>query len=235
MQSLCSKERTEWIGRVGLCFRCFREGHQAKKCKAKISCTVCGDDRHLALLHKEKVSEGGKDEKNTQHKGEEDASKQITNTCTAVCGDDNGGVSCSKILLVDIVKPDERNVSSRVYAIIDDQSNSSLISSELVDKLGADDPMEKYYLSTCSGNGETKFGRRVSGLVIRSASNGREAHLPMLVECDSFPDDKKEIPTPEVAQRFPHLQDIAQEIPPRDESTGMHILLGRDATELLKV
>ena len=228
-------ERTEWIQRAGLCFRCFREGHQAKQCEAKVSCTVCGNDRHLALLHKEKVSEGGKDEKNPQHEGEEDASKQITNTCTTLCGDNNGGVSCSKILLVDIVKPDEPNVSSRVYAIIDDQSNSSLISSELADKLGADGPMEKYYLSTCSGNGETKFGRRVSGLVIRSASNGREAHLPTLVECDSFPDDKKEIPTPEVAQRFPHLQDIAQEIPPRDENAGVHILLGRDANELLKV
>jgi hypothetical protein len=47
---------------------------------------------------------------------------------------------------VDIVKPDEPNVSSRVYAIIDDQSNSSLISSELVDKLGADSPMEKQNL-----------------------------------------------------------------------------------------
>jgi hypothetical protein len=94
--------------------------------------------------------------------------------------------------------------------------------------------MEKYYLSTCR-QWRNKIWRRVSGLVIRSASNGREAHLPMLVECDSFPDDKKEIPTPEVAQRFPHRQDIAQEIPPRDESAGVHILLGRDATELLKV
>jgi hypothetical protein len=185
-------------------FGAFREGYQAKKCKAKISCTVCGNDRHLALLHKEKLSEGSKDEKNTQHEGEEDASKQITNTCTAVCGENNGDVSCSKILLVDIVKPDEPNVSSRVYAIIDDQSNSSLISSELVDKLGADGPMEKYYLPTCSGNGETKFGRRVSGLVIRSSSNGREAHLPTLVECDSFPDDKKEIPTTEVPSSSGH-------------------------------
>ncbi len=114
-------------------------------------------------------------------------------------------------------------------------NNSSLISSELADKLGADGSREKYYLSTCSSNKETKFGRRVPGLVIRSVSNGREAHLPTLVECDHFPEDKKEIPTPEVARRFPHLKDIALEIPPKDENAGVHILLGRDATELLKV
>ena len=39
----------------------------------------------------------------------------------------------------------------RVYAIIDEQSNSSLVSTELVDELGADGPEEKYFLTTCSG------------------------------------------------------------------------------------
>lgn len=228
-------EKTDWIQKARLCFRCLKEGHQAKKCEAKISCTICGNDRHLALLHKGKVDRDSEDGKNTQIDGEEDTTDQVNNTCTAVCRDNDGGVSCSKILLVDIVSPDEPSVSCRAYAIIDDQSNSSLISSELADKLGANGPKEKYYLSTCSGNRETKFGRRVSGLVIRSASNGREAQLPTLVECENFPDDKKEIPTPEVARKFPHLQDIAREIPPIDESAGLHILLGRDASELLKV
>ena len=227
-------EKTEWIQKAGLCFWCLKEGHQAKKCEAKVSCTVCKSDRHTALLHKEKGKQG-KDEKNPQANGEEDSQKQVTSTCTDVCGDYNGGISCSKILLVDIVRPEEPNAPSRVYAIIDDQSNSSLISSELADKLGADGSREKYYLSTCSSNKETKFGRRVPGLVIRSVSNGREAHLPTLVECDHFPEDKKEIPTPEVARRFPRLKDIALEIPPKDENAGVHILLGRDATELLKV
>jgi hypothetical protein len=229
-------ERTEWIQKAGLCFRCLKEGHQAKKCKAKISCSICGHDRHLALLHKEKVEKESKEEnKVNPADGEESASEQVTNKCTAVCGESNGGISCSKFLLVDIVKPDATNESCRVYAIIDDQSNSSLISSELADMLGAEGPKEKYYLSTCSGSKETKFGRRVSGLVIRSVSNGREVHLPTLVECDNFPDDKREIPTPEVAQRFPHLQEIAREIPPLDERAGVHVLLGRDAPELLKV
>ena len=119
--------------------------------------------------------------------------------------------------------------------MIDDQSNSSLVSSELADELEADGPKEKYYLTTCSGNKETKFGRSVSGLVIKPVSNGREAPVPTLIECVSLPGDKSEIPTPQVAQKFPHLKTIANEFPPKDKNADVHILLGQDATELLKV
>ncbi|CAH3186031.1 unnamed protein product [Porites lobata] len=70
----------------------------------------------------------------------------------------------------------------RVYAIIDDQSNSSLITSELADELGATGPEEKYYLTTCSGEKEAKYGRRVTGVVLKSLK-GTESELPTLVEC----------------------------------------------------
>ena len=59
--------------------------------------------------------------------------------------------------------------------------------------------------------------------------------LPTLVECDSIPQDKREIPTPEMARRFPHLRGIADEIPPFDSDANIHLLIGRDAPELLKV
>ena len=113
-------------------------------------------------------------------------------------------------------------------------SNSSLISSELSDTLGVDTQPIKYYLSTCNGKDQEKYGRRVSDIVIKSL-DGVQAELPTLVECDSIPQDKREIPTPEMARRFDHLQDISEEIPPLDENAGIHILIGRDAPELLKV
>lgn len=64
---------------------------------------------------------------------------------------------------------------------------------------------------------------------------GVAADLPILIECSNIPQDKREIPTPEMARRFPHLQDIANEIPPLDETADIHLLIGRDAPELLKV
>lgn len=138
------------------------------------------------------------------------------------------------MLLVDVFSKDRPDVVLRVYAIIDEQSNSSLISSELADELGILGPQEKYYLSTCTSEKEVKYGRRVTNVNIQSPS-GTAADLPTLIECDGIPQDKREIPTPEMARRFSHLEDIADEIPPFDNNANIHLLIGRDAPELLKV
>ena len=121
-----------------------------------------------------------------------------------MCNATEGGVSCSKLLLVDVFSKEKPHEARRVYAIIDEQSNSSLISSELADELGAVGPEEKYYLTTCSGAKETKYGRRVTDTVIQSLG-GAASDLPTLIECGDIPQDKREIPTPEMARRFSHL------------------------------
>jgi len=56
-----------------------------------------------------------------------------------------------------------------------------------------------------------------------------------LIEYDDVPHDKDEIPTPEIAMQYPHFSDIADEIPPLDDQAQAQLLIGRDATELLKV
>ena len=100
-------------------------------------------------------------------------------------------------------------------------------------KLKVKGPAEKYFLSTCSGEKMEKHGRRASGIYVRS--NCRTFRLPTLVECQQIPQDKSEIPTPEIAKRFEHLRSIASEIPPVDQHAKVHLLVGRDAPELLKV
>jgi hypothetical protein len=65
--------------------------------------------------------------------------------------------------------------------------------------------------------------------------NGFKLQLPTLVECDHIPSDEGEISTPEQVKQFPHLRDIAEEIPPVDENARIHLLFGRDAPRLVKV
>ena len=110
-----------------------------------------------------------------------------------------------------------------------------MISPELVDELGIDGPKEKYLLSTCSGSKETNFGRRVSGLMVTSIRGGKPLKLPTLIECNNIPEDKREIPTPEIAKQFGHLRDISEEIPPFDNEAKVQLLIGRNTPELLKV
>ena len=131
---------------------------------------------------------------------------------------------------MDVYSKHAPNSTKRVYAILDDQSNASLISSELADGLGADSPDEKYYLSTCSGKRAERYGHRVNSMRVRSL-NGYTTELPTPVECESIPSDRCEIPTPEMARRFPHLCSLVS----LDDQAVVHLLIGRDAPELFKV
>ena len=176
------------------------------------------DNRHNTLLHKDK--EGSKQEGRNKT-----ANDVIGNKCTAVCQKSRGGISCSKVIPVDIAYKEMPQNPHRVYAIIDNQSNTSLVSSELADMLREDGTEEKYFLMTCSSSKKTKSGRRATGLLAKSVVSHRQADLPVLVECDHIPEDRSEIPTPEMVKRFPHLEVIADEIPPLERNAAIHILL----------
>ena len=100
-----------------------------------------------------------------------------------------GGFSCSKLLLVEVSSKEKLHAVHQVYTIMDEQSNSSLISTELGDELGASPLEERYFLTTCSGTKETKYGRRMTDVVVQSIS-GATANLPTLIECGNIPQDK---------------------------------------------
>ncbi|CAB3978894.1 PREDICTED: uncharacterized protein LOC107357656 [Paramuricea clavata] len=224
------EEKMEWLKSVGLCFRClcFRclsGKHRAKDCKKEVKCTECSSTRHLVILHKEKQ---------LKEKEDKEVNEEVKSKCTSVCRGNTGGLSCSKIVLVDVFTEDNPNAVHRAYAIVDEQSNASMITPNLADLLEVDTPKEKYLLSTCSSAKETKYGRRVSGIMVKSL-NGTVVRLPKLIECDHIPQEKNEIPTPSMTKNFPHLHDITNEIPPLDDDAKIEILLGRDAPELLKV
>ena len=206
------EEKTEWVMKERLCFRCLEPNHIAKECESDVKCDKCGSDRHPSILHAEKDGE-------------------VTSSCTSLCG--TRGTSCSKIVLVDVFHENRPEEPHQIYAIIDDQSNASMITPDLATKLKARGSPERYLLSTCSGEKTTNYGRRVPGILIRA--NNHTSKLPTLVECAHIPQDKAEIPTPEIARRFDHLKNIANEIPPLNEQAKIQLLIGRDAPELMKV
>ena len=50
-----------------------------------------------------------------------------------------------------------------------------------------------------------------------------------------MPDDRSEIPTPDIAQYFPHLKQVANQIPALDPTAQIILLLGRDILSVHKV
>jgi hypothetical protein len=114
-----------------------------------------------------------------------------------------------------------------MYAIMDDQSNRSLASPAFFDMFNILDKPENYTLSTCSGIIATS-GRRGRGFVVESVHRDFHLSLPTLIECDHIPDNRDEIPTPQVVQNHFHLHDLAGTIQPLDDSCQILLLIGRD-------
>lgn len=59
--------------------------------------------------------------------------------------------------------------------------------------------------------------------------------LPTLIECNIIPNNREEIPTPEVAQHHHHLRSIASDIPPLDANADILLPIGRNLLRAHKV
>jgi hypothetical protein len=248
-QAKTIEERRNLLRQHHLCFRCLASTtHMAKDCKLTIKCSECGSDKHLAALHVERPgkpkspaeTQGG-EQSNGQQDGKDETVKprsedpsRITTSCTEICGYKPGGKSCSKICLAKVYVKDRPDRKVKVYAVIDDQSNCSLAKPQLLDALNIDGASFPYTLRTCAGTTQTK-GRHASGLVIESLDGNKQHLLPPVTECDAIPDNKDEIPTPDVATAHQHLRPIANQIPQVQHDVDILLLIGRDAPPLHKV
>lgn len=56
-------------------------------------------------------------------------------------------------------------------------------------------------------------------------------NLSSVIECDNIPNERSEIPTPDVAASFPHLRSIAGRIPELNTEAKIQLLIGRDIPE----
>lgn len=119
-----------------------------------------------------------------------------------------------------------------MYALIDDQSNSSLAKPEFFNMFKKSYIEVPYTLSSCAGVKDMMGRRSNSGVfAINSVDGQYSLKLPPLTECQQIPNAADEIPTPACAFNYPHLRDIASSIL-ENKSAKILLLLGRDIPEV---
>ena len=158
----------------------------------------------------------------------------VSTSCTEVCGKDISGRSCAKICLVKVYPATNSDAAVRMYAILDDQSNRSLVRSEFFNLFNISGCHSPYYLKTCAGTIETE-GRQARGFVVEAIDGTIAFTLPPLIECNEIPNNRSEIPTPEVASSHSHLKHLAKHFPDLDPQAPILLLLGRDTIRAHKV
>ena len=142
--------------------------------------------------------------------------------------------SCSKIYLVKVYPKGERNKVRKAYAIIDDQSNRSLTRSDFFDTFGDLSPIYAYSLKTCAGVVEAT-GRKAQGYKIESMDGQVCFWLPSLIECDEIPNNRSEIPMPDIVLHPAHLRRLAQQIPKLEQKAQIMLLLRHNIIRVHKV
>ncbi|XP_036007876.1 uncharacterized protein LOC118567277 [Fundulus heteroclitus] len=178
-----------------------------KNCRLNVQCLECKSDRHNTALHPGPAPWQQEAGPASEHGGEEDAASsqsQITNKCTKVCGGELTDRSCSKICLIKVFPTGHREKAVKLYAIMDEQSNRSLVDSQFFDMFNDQSPSAPYTLRTCAGVKQSA-GRRASGYEVESLDGTVRVPLPSLIECNDIPNNREEIPTPEVALHHDHL------------------------------
>ncbi|KAK3096683.1 hypothetical protein FSP39_002345 [Pinctada imbricata] len=73
------------------------------------------------------------------------------------------------------------------------------------------------------------------GFFVQSIDGREQLTLPTLTECQFIPNNRKEIPTRNVAQNYSHLKPIAEHIPPIDDNAHILLLIGRDLSAALHI
>ncbi|XP_028822925.1 uncharacterized protein LOC114778148, partial [Denticeps clupeoides] len=233
------EERKAFLKEKRICLKCCSSvAHVAKDCSNAVKCIECDSTHHNTAMHPGPApqAQAATTPSHDGGEGEEHSSSEavVNSSCTEVCGMGQAGRSCSKICLVKVYPDGQPNKAIKAYAILDDQSNRSLVKSAFFELFKIKSEPYSYYLKTCSGSVELS-GRTAKGFVVESHEGGVVVPLPPLIECDDILDNRSEIPTPDVARHHPHLRKIAKLIPEVDPTAEILMLLGRDIIRVHKV
>ena len=119
-----------------------REGAESRERSDRLRWRAEESDRHNTALHPGPAPWPEVDPA-SEHGGEGDGASpqsQVTNKCTKVCGGELTDRSCSKICLVKVFPAGHREKAVKLYAIIDEQSNRSLVRPQFFDMFNDHSP-----------------------------------------------------------------------------------------------
>ena len=257
--NLSVADRASFVQQARLCFNCLGR-HLKKHCKSKFKCRRCGCNHHTSL-HKDPTnvptrgppahspglqpvyrgrgpssSSSSAPTGGDSSGGPNDACSQNRTTHTTLVGSIGGAnqvrSTSSKVLLAD-VSANQSGKSVRCYVILDDQSSTSFIAPELVEKLGVSGPQTDYTLRTMSGLSTSTSGSVIRNLRIRGAGLAETLDLPPLLSSPHIPNCINEVASPTSVKNHPLVRKYYKSFNEVDRNSSVLMLLGRDSGNLI--
>ena len=93
-------------------------------------------------------------------------------------------------------------------------------------------PKTQLSLSTMHAENELVSSQRIKGLVVSDINRNTTIQLPT-TSCESIPAKRQQIPCPEMAQPWPHLNSIAHHLVPLQTDVNVGLLIGSNCSQAI--
>ena len=227
-------ERKDLIRERGLCFGCLKPGHISSKCNDKLVCKTC-EKKHPSVLHDPDWKSKSKKHQTTSKENEKNEQERVNSGLTACSITDAGDVPVNMgIMPIWLYHKSEPEKRIKVYALLDNGSGGTFVKKETMKRLGIDGEDTTLLLTTMHGTQEIET-KVVSGLVaVNCQEEDVHLDLPRSFVREQIPTDREEIPRPEVAERFHHLQKISGQLTPYMPDIEVCLLIGLNCPKALR-
>ena len=212
------KQRRDFAVTNKLCFNCLGLYHKSDNCYSDKMCNLCGARHHMLLCMMKEAKP-----------------REAKVNCTTVCNDSQKSSYCTKVLLVDISLDSRPDHTLRAYAILDEQSDTTIVDERVADYFGGEYPTR--VISTSFVTSKAKFKHKARCLPKLRITGVGCKNYEVLNNALTYPSvhsNKNQVATPEVFNRFRHTSRYAHRVPELDESADVLILVGLDNAELHK-
>lgn len=141
------------------------------------------------------------------------------------CGEESDVVTAMFVPVILSLK-EQPDTEIRVYALLDDCSDSTFVKDSVLKELGVSGTDVSLKLNTMHGQTSISV-QRVEGLVVQRLNRSEDPiHLPKTYSRESIPSGREQIPTPEVAAKWAHLENIKDQITPLEGAMKIGLLIG---------
>ncbi len=208
MMKLSLEDRKAFVMANWLCWGCLRKGHVTKFCRRRLLCNIC-KSKHPTVFHSDTIhhkvdntdrvqtgssvySRGNRQDNQGAGKGVRDA------TCHYV--DQAETDKCSMIIPVYVSHRDSPQHEKLVYCLLDSQSDTTFIRSDIVRSINVSGIPVTLSLSTIASQCQLVDSEVVEGLVVRGYDNvscKNSVYLPKTYTRDIMPANRSHIPTKE--------------------------------------
>ena len=228
------EDKRAFIMEKRMCFGCYGFNHTSKGCLQKRICKTCGK-RHPTAFHVQNFQFKTPSElqnAQTDNQGNTVSSGMIsTSTCYTV-SEGSLNVVFQAILPVK-VRQGSSGKTIDTYALYDNGSTGCFITDHLKAELNATSTKSNLKLRTMHGV-EFVETSSITDLIVTDFNDNNPVNLPRAYSREEIPVSHDQIPKPEVLKCMPHLQAIANKIPPYFPHLDIGLLIGSNCPSALQ-